>query len=121
MKETIIMNLIYFFGSYLILFLIYVFVINRKRKVYSDGKKYLEVNYIVNKFNLDMRKVKYNEIKWTLTFINPLIMSTTFVIVINIKNTLLSLILGFIVMMMLIYSVYEIIGRFFKKRGEKNV
>ncbi len=121
MKETIIINLIYFLCAYLILFLIYVFIINKKRKLYKEGKNTLEVNYIVNKFKLDMRKIKYKELKWTLTFINPLIMSLTFIIVINIKNTLLSLLLGFIIMIILIYSVYEIIGRYFKKRGEKNV
>lgn len=116
MKEMLITNLIYFVSSYLVLLLIYIFIINNKRKVYKEGKKYLEVNYIVNKFNLDMRKIKYSNLKWTLTFINPLIMSITFIIVINIKNTFLSMIIGFLVMMALIYSIYEIIGRIYKKK-----
>ena len=116
MKEMLITNLIYFVSSYLVLLLIYIFIINNKRKVYNEGKKYLEVKYIVNKFNLDMRKVKYNNLKWTLTFINPLIMSITFIIVINIKNSFLSMIVGFLVMMALIYSIYEIIGRIYKKK-----
>lgn len=116
MREILITNCIYFVVSYLILFLIYVFVINKRRTVYKDGKKYLEINYIVNKFNLDMRKIKYNNLKWTLTFINPLIMSITFIVVINVKNTILSLVIGFLVMMALIYSIYEIIGRIYKKK-----
>lgn len=118
MREILITNSIYFVVAYLILFLIYVFVINKRRAVYKDGKKYLEVNYIVNKFNLDMRKIKYNNLKWTLTFINPLIMSITFIVVINVKNTILSLVIGFLVMMALIYSIYEIIGRIYKKKCE---
>ncbi len=118
MKELLITNLIYFVISYLVLFLIYVLIINRKRKTYTEGKKNLEIYYIVNKFNLDMRKVKYNKLKWALTIINPLIMSFTFIVVINIKNMFLALIIGFLVMMALIYSIYEIIGRICKKKYE---
>lgn len=118
MESIVVKNLIYFISSYIVLLLIYIFIINRKRKVYSEGKKSLEISYIVNKFNLDMRKIKYNNLKFTLTFINPLIMSITFIVVININNTLLSLLIGFIVMMLLVYSIYELIGRIYKKKCE---
>ena len=104
MKEKIILNLIYFIVSFTIVFLIYVLFVNRKRKVYKEGKKANDINYIVNKFNLDMRRVNYTKLKWTLSIVNSLIISITFVVVI-----------------MLIYSSYEIIGRILKKRGSKNV
>ncbi len=39
MKEKIIINTIYFLASYLIIFLVYVFIINRKKKTYADAKK----------------------------------------------------------------------------------
>lgn len=115
------LNGIYFLGAYVIIFLIYVFVINRKKKTYKETKENLEVQYLVKKFNLDKRKVKYSTLKWYINFINPLIISTTFVIVTNIESLLWGILVGFIVMMTLIYSIYEIVGRILKKRGSKDV
>ena len=71
--NEILLNLIYFITSYILIFLIYVFIINRKKKTYTDGSKQLEVNYIVSKFNLDRRKTKYSTIKWCVNILNPLI------------------------------------------------
>ena len=111
MKSKILINTLYFVISYLIIFLIYVLIINRKRKTYKEGKKAVDINYLIKKFNLDLNKINYKTIKWITTFINPLIISFTFVIVINIESFTLGLIIGFIIMLALIYSIYEIIGR----------
>lgn len=117
--NEILLNLIYFITSYILIFLIYVFIINRKKKTYTDGSKQLEVNYIVSKFNLDRRKTKYSTIKRCVNILNPLIISTTFVIVANIKSFSLGILVGFAVMMALVYSVYEILGRILKKKEEQ--
>ena len=98
-----ILNLISFIISYLIFLLIYIFIINRKRKDYKTGKTQIEINYIIKKFKLDMRKTKYNTLKWAVTFLNPLIISITFLIVINIKSLTMGAILGFIIMILLVY------------------
>lgn len=121
MKNEIILNIISFTLAYIIFLLIHIFIINRKRKDYKNGKKQMEINYIVNKFKLDMRKVKYNELKWAVTFLNPLIIATTFLIVTNIESFALSIVVGFVIMLLLVYSIYEILGRFLKRKGEKNV
>lgn len=82
----------------------------------------MEIEYLVKRFNLDMRKTKYNTLKWSTTLLNPLIIATTFVAVISIDSLLLSLLLGFIIMVSLIYAIYEILGRTLKKKeGKKNV
>ena len=121
MKNEILINLIYFLSAYIIFFLIYIFIINRKRKKYEDCRTQLEISYIVNKFNLDLRKTKLSTIKWALTFLNPLIISITFLLVINIESFTFAIIVGFIVMLLLVYSCYEILGRILKKKGDKNV
>ena len=122
MKEKIIINTIYFLASYLIIFLVYVFIINRKKKTYADAKKMTDVTSLTTKFKIDKRKTDYNTMKWYINFINPLIISTTFVVISNIKSFTMSLLVGFIVMLVLIYSLYEIIGRILKKKEfDKNV
>ncbi|CDE99156.1 unknown [Clostridium sp. CAG:628] len=122
MKEKIIINVIYFLVSYLIIFLLYSLVINRKKKSYKDATKQMDILYLVNKFKLNTKKTKYNTLKWITNIINPLIISITFIIVTNIKSFILGIMIGFLVMMMLIYSIYEIIGRILKKKEfDKNV
>jgi FlaA1/EpsC-like NDP-sugar epimerase len=122
MKEKIIINVIYFVVSYLIIFLLYSLVINRKKKSYKDATKQMDILYLVNKFKLNTKKTKYNTLKWITNIINPLIISITFIIVTNIKSFTLGIMIGFLVMMMLIYSIYEIIGRILKKKEfDKNV
>jgi FlaA1/EpsC-like NDP-sugar epimerase len=122
MKEKIIINVIYFVVSYLIIFLLYSLVINRKKKSYKDATKQMDILYLVNKFKLNTKKTKYNTLKWITNIINPLIISITFIIVTNIKSFILGIMIGFLVMMMLIYSIYEIIGRILKKKElDKNV
>ena len=116
MKEKIIINVIYFVVSYLIIFLLYSLVINRKKKSYKDATKQMDIFYLVNKFKLNTKKTKYNTLKWITNIINPLIISITFIIVTNIKSFILGIMIGFLVMMMLIYSIYEIIGRILKKK-----
>ena len=122
MKEKIIINVIYFVVSYLIIFLLYSLVINRKKKSYKDATKQMDILYLVNNFKLNTKKTKYNTLKWITNIINPLIISITFIIVTNIKSFILGIMIGFLVMMMLIYSIYEIIGRILKKKEfDKNV
>lgn len=116
MKEKIIINVIYFVVSYLIIFLLYSLVINRKKKSYKDATKQMDILYLVNKFKLNTKKTKYNTLKWITNIINPLIISITFIIVTNIKSFTLGIMIGFLVMLMLIYSIYEIIGRILKKK-----
>lgn len=116
-----VLNLIYFLVAYALVFVVYAFIVNRKKKTYTDAKKLTEVDYIVNKFDLDKRKIKYNKLKWILNFINPFIIALTFIVVTNIKSLVLGIVIGFAIMLLLIYSVYEIVGRILKKRGEKDV
>lgn len=120
--NDVLINLIYFLASYLIIFLIYVCVINRKKKTYTDAGKQMETNYLVSKFNLDRRKTKYTTIKWCINIINPFIISFTFVTVSNIKSYSLVILVAFVIMVVLVYSLYEIVGRILKKKESvKNV
>lgn len=122
MEKELILNITMFFISYIVFLLIYILIVNRKRKVYKEGKKQAEISYIINKFNLDMRITKYNTLKWILTFINPLIISITYIIVTNVESIVLGSLVGFLIMILLVYSSYEIIGRLLKRKEErKNV
>ena len=119
MKEKIIVDIIYFVIAYILVLLVYILFINKKRKTYKDGKKQTEINYLVKKFKLDLRVTKYNTVKWAVTLTNSFIIASTFVLVNNVPSFTLSLIIGFITMIILVYVIYEILGRSLKRKEMK--
>ena len=107
---------------FIIVFLIYTIIFNRKRKNYKDLKKNDEIKSFIARYNLDMRKTEYKKLLKALTIINSFILSFTTSIVIRIDGFIKSLLIGFLIIMVLIYSLYEITGKYFKrKEEEKNV
>ncbi|MEG2458079.1 MAG: hypothetical protein RSB41_04230 [Bacilli bacterium] len=107
-------NLIMFLISYLFIFLMYILFINRKGKK-RDKKIYPEVEYLKNKFKLNS-KVKDKDLLMITSLINSFIVSFTFIIVINFDKLIWGILVGFVILMILIYSLYEIAGRILKKR-----
>ncbi len=112
--------LVFFIFSFLIIMAVYVFIINRKRKVYQEGKNTNEIHYLVYRFKLDMRKVNYNKLKWTVTIANSFIVAFSATVVSLIDGIGWQMLIGFIMLVLLIFSIYEIIGRTYAKKGGKN-
>lgn len=109
-----------FIFSFVVVLLLHILIINRGRKTYKEGKKLTEINYLANKYKLDMRKVKFNNLKWTTTIANSLIVSFTATIVSIIDGIVWQILLGFVLLITLIIPTYEIIGRHYQKIGGKS-
>lgn len=99
------------------IYLIYVFLINRKRKTYERLKKNSEVTLVIKRYKLDMKKIKYKRLLNNIALINSFILSFTTVIILNIKSVFFRIIIGFIVAFILTYCMYEILGRIYKNKG----
>lgn len=105
-----------------VVYLLYVLFFNKKRRNYKTLKKNDEVKLFIDRYNLDMKKIEYKKVLQVVTIINTFILSFTTVLIVRIKGFMISLLIGFVVIMILIYSLYEIAGRYFKKKEEdKNV
>jgi len=120
--SVIIESLISFSICFTLVLLVYLLFINKKRKDYNVGKNSIEINYLVNKFKLDIRKTKYKTLKLLSSFINSFIIAFTFALIINLKyKYILKLLIAFVIMFVLIYSLYEIAGRILKRRENKSI
>lgn len=107
---------------YLLFYIIYSVFVNKKRKVYSEVKKMDEIKYFIARYQLDMRKTDYLSLLKTMTRVNCFILSFTTVVVTRIDGFMLSILVGFAVIMILIYSLYEIVGRYYQRKEKiKNV
>ena len=109
--------LIYFISAYVLSFIVYYIYLKKSKK----KDELLEIEYLIKKFNLPKNKESKNRIKSIMSLVNPLIIALTFIVVISIDSFILGVLIGFVIMVVLIYSIYEIIGRILKKEKSKNV
>ena len=123
MIKTILINVLFFLLLMIIIFIVdYVFVMKRKLKGTKKKNKddIMEISYLIGKFKLDKSKVLYKPVALWCALLNGFIISFVSTIICNIKLHLMwQLLIGFVLLFALIYSVYEIYGRHLVKKGWK--
>lgn len=107
---------LFFFILYIIIFIFNY--LSNKRKIKKRKKdKIGEMNYLISKFNLDNKKIDYKKEILYISLINSFIISLvgTFISCLNLPM-FIQLAIGFILLLALIYSLYEIYGRHLAKK-----
>lgn len=107
-----------FIMSFLITFIFYSVMFNRK-KIKNKKKEVLEAKLLINKYKLNIKKIKYKNLLFIISIINSTIVAFTFTAVFYVKNYLVGLLIGFILLIILTCSLYEITGRYYQKKGSK--
>ena len=114
-------SILLFLISYVVFFIIYlIFYYFRglKKKTILNS---LQVEFLKVRFGFKNKELKPKKIGLIVTFIDPLIISLTGTIVSLPKwSYILELLLGFVLLIALIYSFYEIIGRIIRRKVDKN-
>ena len=114
----IILFIIIFLIDYLFIKRKYLKILNGKSKKKKRVKELTEIVYLIGKFKLEKDKLPINKILIISSLINAFIISLVSVIVMLINiNVTLQLIIGFILLISLIYSLYEILGMYLVKKG----
>lgn len=112
-------SIILFLISYTIMFLIYLIFFYMKGLKKKTILNSMQVEYLKIRFNIDPKSLNPKKIGLVITFLDPLIISLTGTIASLPKwNYITELLLGFLLLMLLIYSFYEILGRIIKKKGD---
>lgn len=113
-------NLLLFCISYIIMFIIYLmffYIIGLKNKNILNS---IQVEFLIKRFNLKKKDLNSKKIGIIICLIDPLIISLTGTIVTLPKwHYILELLLGFLVLMIFIYSFYEILGRIIKRKVDR--
>ena len=120
------MDILFFGIAFLFVFLIDYFFILRRSLKYIKGEKkskkkkttILEVRYLQAKYGLNKDNLYKTSIMLWIAFLNAIIISlvTTLISMINTKF-IIQLLIGFVLLFVLIYAVYEIFGRALKRKG----
>ena len=90
----------------------------RKKKKKNKTGIAVEMRYLMTKFKLSEKKVDRKSLAAIISFIDAVIISTTLIIVVSVtENMVLEMLLGLIIVIVLIYVSYEILGRILIRKG----
>lgn len=120
----ILLNIIYFFVVFIFVWLLqYNFFIKPKPKrgkngkIVKEKKVVLEIEYLSKKFNIDKKLLMNCEVGNKICLLNSFIISTVCLVISLLDfNYVFQLLMGFVLLMGLIYSLYEVWGRRLSKR-----
>lgn len=106
----------FFLVLFLVIFLIQYWIDYRKIKK-NKLDNIMLMSYVIKKFKINKNKINYKkELKWT-TAINSFIISSVGTIVSSIDTYIfVQLGLGFVLLFLLIYALYELYGRHLEKK-----
>ena len=112
-------NILFGITAFILIYLFYlVTVISRKNKL-NKLIKGTEITYLKNRYKLSLKKTSQKKLGNLIALTNSFIFSLTVFIVGFIKNYLLKLLVGFVVLIPLILLSYHILSLYL--RSEENV
>ena len=115
---VIIIDLIWFLGTFLVVYLFYFFFQILRHKKINKKKVPVELLYLIKKYNLDINKIKYTSIMQRIALVSAFDIAFIATFVMRfIKNIYLAIILGGVLFIPLIMITYGFIGRYYKKKG----
>ena len=118
MREAII-SIIFYVITFIISFILFM-IIKRKLIKNKMGYQFIGVEYLVNKFNLNKAKIDIGKFITKLSLINSAIIAFVSIIIYLVPLKLFfQLGIGFILLIILIYAIYEIYGRYLNKKWGK--
>ena len=119
------MNKIYFFIIetiivYLVIFFFNYFVFVRKNKKLKKDDMPLELIYLATIYKINPKKVKFRSFQYMYCFLNAFIITSTYLAVTYlIKNPLMKVIIGIVLLILLIIICYGLLGRYYQYQQEK--
>ena len=108
-----------FSAFFSIILIVYLVFLNKKKKDYSKLKKGDLIKVFIARYNLDMRKQDYKKVLLLYTIVKVFVISFTAALIMSIKSFIWKVLIAFVVVFVLIYALFEILGRTLKKREEK--
>ena len=111
-------DLIWFIGTFVIVYLFYFFLQIFKKKEFNKDKVPVELLYLMKKYRLDMSLIKYQSIMQMIAVVSAfdIAFAATFVMRF-IKNLYLAVLVGAALLIPLILITFNFIGMYYKKKG----
>lgn len=105
--------------AYFVVYVIYLITVINKPKKLEKFQKGTELSILKKKFNVEVNEDNKVKISKMVAQANSFIIAVTFSIVTLFNNMWLSLIIGFVMIIIMILITYTIIGKKMQKLGVK--
>lgn len=111
-------DLWWFLGIFLVIYIFYLIFGVLKRKKFNVDKIPVELRFLIKKYHLDMTKINYRSIMNMIGLASSFVISFTATFIFKfIKNELLMLLIGGIMIIPLIFITFNFIGLYYRKKG----
>ena len=105
---------------FILVFLFNYFVFVRKNKKLKKDEMPLELIYLSSIYDIDPQKINFRRFQFTYCFLNSIIITTTYGLVIYLVNGMIfKVIIGIVILILLIIICYGLLGRYYLHKQEK--
>ena len=105
---------------FILVFLLNYFLFVRKNKKLKKDEMPLELIYLSGIYGIDPKKIKFRQFQYAYSLINAFIITTTYIIVIYlVKNMILRIVIGTVILVLLIIICYGLLGRYYLYKENK--
>lgn len=112
--------LIEFVLTFLVVYLIYFFVIIRKNKEFDPNHVPVEVNLILMKHKINMKKINYRKMLVLVSLVSSLAIALIVTLTFRyIENVFLGIFISLLILVPITLFGYNEIGKYFAKIGNK--
>lgn len=109
-----------FILTFVVVYLIYYFVIIRKNKVFDPNRVPVEVNLILMRHKIDMKKIDYRKMLCLISLVTSLDIALIVTLVFRvIDNVYLGILCSLLIVVPISLIGYSMIGRYFEKNSLK--
>ena len=116
MEELVLILLTFIFV--LIIYEVFIIApIKKKRGLNSDYKEIIEIKYLIARYNLDLKKVDYNQLLQICGIVSSFDIALVVSLVAYVHGLVLELIVGFSSATIIILLSYHIVYLFYNKKG----
>lgn len=106
--------------SFIIVYLVYLFLVILRKKKMAKYKNSTEVRYLETKYRLNLKKMNMKHLAHLLSLTNAFIIAVTVLVIGFVDELILKLMVGFIVLFPMILLMYHFIGVKLNKKYGKN-
>lgn len=117
----LIMFTIVYVGYYILVIRQYKKVDTKKRKKKKNEEERVEIQYLINRYKVDIKNINMNNLLWDIAFTNSFIIALT-VVVIGldvISGYMWKILIGLVVLIPSILIGYKILGIKYNRKKEK--
>lgn len=108
-----------FVFCFLVIYLLYLFIIVLRKKGLEKFKTSKQLDYFKIKFKLNIKKLNFKKFANALAVTNAFIIAFTVTVIEVFDNWILKVLVAFLILLPLMYLLYNVIGKYYKKKEGK--